>query len=533
MSMSKTSVILIVIMLLLSSSKEASSIQSGSRSILRAVSRENKAQADYAVDLNSTNFDAVLRNTPAAHAIVEFFAHWCPACRNYKPHYEKVARLFNGPDAVHPGIALMTRVDCALKLSPIGDAVCKAAALIARFQSIDICSHYPMLFWGPPSKFASGGWEPKEEKSEIHVIDDGRTAERLLNWINKQLGSSYGLDDGKFENEHLPSNISDPGQIARAVYDVEEATFIAFEIILEHKMIKPHTRASLIRFLQLLVAHHPSRRCRKGSAEVLVNFDDLSRPDIWSPDKQEAVSDDKGMLGNFQICGKEVPRGYWMFCRGSKNDTRGFSCGLWVVLHSLSVRIEDGESQFAFTAVCDFIYNFFMCEECRQHFYQMCSSVTAPFNTSREFALWLWSTHNKVNERLMKEEASLGTGDPKFPKIIWPPKQLCSSCHLSSNQKENGAVQIDWNLNEVYKFLTGYYGKTLVSLYKEKDRLGDGSSDGASADLVTSTNAVVVPVGAALAIALASCAFGALACFWRSQQKNRKYYHQLHSLKNI
>ena len=52
--------------------------------------------------------------------------------------------------------------------------------------------HYPMLFWGPPSKFASGGWEPKEEKSEIHVIDDGRTAERLLNWINKQLGR-YGI----------------------------------------------------------------------------------------------------------------------------------------------------------------------------------------------------------------------------------------------------------------------------------------------------------------------------------------------------
>ncbi|GAB2236388.1 hypothetical protein Droror1_Dr00028195, partial [Drosera rotundifolia] len=39
----------------------------------------------------------------------------CPAYRNYKPHYEKVARLFNGPDAPHPGIILMARVDCALK----------------------------------------------------------------------------------------------------------------------------------------------------------------------------------------------------------------------------------------------------------------------------------------------------------------------------------------------------------------------------------------------------------------------------------
>lgn len=49
------------------------------------------------------------------------------------------------------------------------------------------------------------------------------------------------------------------------------------------------------------------------------------------------------------------------------------SCGLWVLLHSLSVRIEDGESHFAFTAICEFVHNFFVCEECRQHFYDMCS----------------------------------------------------------------------------------------------------------------------------------------------------------------
>ncbi|GAB2219256.1 hypothetical protein Droror1_Dr00006889 [Drosera rotundifolia] len=45
----------------------------------------------------------------------------CPACRNYKPYYEKVARLFNGPDAPHPGIILMARVDCALKRNPHQD----------------------------------------------------------------------------------------------------------------------------------------------------------------------------------------------------------------------------------------------------------------------------------------------------------------------------------------------------------------------------------------------------------------------------
>lgn len=47
---------------------------------------------------------------------------------------------------------------------------------------------YPMLLWGPPHKFTSSGWAPKQEKNEIKDIDDAKTAERLLNWINKRIG---------------------------------------------------------------------------------------------------------------------------------------------------------------------------------------------------------------------------------------------------------------------------------------------------------------------------------------------------------
>ncbi|KFK33346.1 hypothetical protein AALP_AA5G002100 [Arabis alpina] len=496
------SLVHLVLLAALLSLVTAASSSPGSRSILRDIGGGNADQKDKAVELNSTNFDSVLHDTPAKYAVVEFFAHWCPACRNYKPHYEKVARLFNGPDAIHPGTVLMTRVDCAMKTN---------TKLCDRFD----VSHYPMLFWGPPTKFVSGSGEPKKTKSELLVIDDGRTAERLLNWINKQLGSSYGLDDQKFENEHVMSNITDYKQISQAVYDIEEATAVAFDIIIEHKAIKSsETSASFIRFIQLLAAHHPSRRCRKGTAEILVNYDDLCPSGKCSYE----VSGGKDTLGNFPICGKDVPRGYYMFCRGSKNDTRGFSCGLWVLMHSLSVRIEDGESHFAFTALCDFVNNFFMCDECRLHFNDMCLSVKTPFKKARDFVLWVWSTHNKVNERLIKDEASLGTGDPKFPKMIWPPKELCPSCYLSSSQKN-----IEWDEDQVYKFLKNYYGPKLISLYKEKSVMGSKKETiTATEDMTVATNALVVPIGAALAIAVASCAFGALACYWRTQQKNRK-----------
>ncbi|KVH96230.1 Erv1/Alr [Cynara cardunculus var. scolymus] len=484
----------------------------GSRSLLRAINGGGD-QPDFAVDLNVTNFDAVLKDTPATYAIVEFFAHWCPACRNYKPQYEKVARLFNGANAIHPGVILMTRVDCANKdfsccsflfeVDLIAIPLRMMLILILRILlilflgwyrsviievnytqvNINLCdkfsiSHYPSLFWGPPSKFVGGGWDGKSEKSEIHPIDDGRTADRLLKWINTRLGSSYSFEDEKYKNDALlQSNVSDPGQIARAVYDVEESTSVAFDIIMEHKMIKPDTRATLIKFMQLMVAHHPSRRCRMGSADILVSFDDLYPSRMWSASKHEYENGTRhGLQGKFNICGKEVPRGYWMFCRGSKNDTRGFR-------------------------------------------------VSTPFSSTRDFVLWLWTTHNEVNKRLKKEEASLETGDPKFPKAIWPSKRLCPTCYASQNQNEESS-SIDWDLDEVFKFLGNYYGKTLVSLYKEKDKEilshTQKKTNAVSEDMIQSTNALVVPVGAALAIAVASCLFGALACFWRSQQKNRK-----------
>jgi len=318
-------------------------------------------------------------------------------------------------------------------------------------------------------------------------------------------------------------NASDPEQIVRAIYDVEEATAHAWQIILEHKMIKPETRDSLIRFLQILVSHHPSKRCRRGSADLLINFDDHWHTNI-SLNSQESSTLLTSVAGD-NICGKGVPRGYWMFCRGSKKETRGFSCGLWVLLHSLTVRIGDGESQSTFTSICDFIHNFFICEECRKHFYEMCSSVPVPFKSARDLTLWLWRAHNIVNERLMKEEKDLDTADPSFPKVIWPPKQLCPSCYRSSSKAADGAMQVEWEEDEVFHFLVDYYGKKLVSSYREtsmNSHLLVTKHVGSISDDSSASSAATVPIGAALGVAVASCTFGALACFWRTQQKNRK-----------
>lgn len=57
----------------------------------------------------------------------------------------------------------------------------------------------------------------------------------------------------------------------------------------------------------------PDDRCRMGSAEVLINFDDLYPSMTWLDNKLKSVTDGKeSVLQNIHICGNEIPRGYWV-----------------------------------------------------------------------------------------------------------------------------------------------------------------------------------------------------------------------------
>jgi len=54
-------------------------------------------------------------------------------------------------------------------------------------------------------------------------------------------------------------------------------------------------------------------RCRKGGAEILVSFDDLYPSKIVTTNEEKGLSEKaKTALQGIQICGEEVPRGYWV-----------------------------------------------------------------------------------------------------------------------------------------------------------------------------------------------------------------------------
>ncbi|NXL41592.1 QSOX1 oxidase, partial [Podilymbus podiceps] len=142
----------------------------------------------------------------------------------------------------------------------------------------------------------------------------------------------------------------------------------------------------------------------------------------------------------------------WVGCQGSESHFRGYPCGLWTIFHLLTVQAaQSGPDKELPLEVLNtmrcYIRHFFGCRECAQHFEAMAAESMDQVAGREEAVLWLWSHHNEVNARL----AGGDTEDPKFPKLQWPPPDMCPQCH-----KEERGVHA-WDKPAVITFLKAHF----------------------------------------------------------------------------
>ncbi|XP_034162637.2 sulfhydryl oxidase 1 [Pangasianodon hypophthalmus] len=141
----------------------------------------------------------------------------------------------------------------------------------------------------------------------------------------------------------------------------------------------------------------------------------------------------------------------WMGCQGSKQHYRGYPCAMWTLFHTLTVQALETESkdpQEVLQAMRRYVSSFFGCRPCAVHFKNMAQESMDNVNSLRAAVLWLWSRHNRVNARLAGELSE----DPHFPKVQWPPPDLCPACHSLKPGGEH-----TWLQDEVLAFLRNYY----------------------------------------------------------------------------
>uniref|UniRef100_A0A452J4P9 Sulfhydryl oxidase n=1 Tax=Gopherus agassizii TaxID=38772 RepID=A0A452J4P9_9SAUR len=156
----------------------------------------------------------------------------------------------------------------------------------------------------------------------------------------------------------------------------------------------------------------------------------------------------------------------WVGCQGSEPHFRGYPCSLWTLFHLLTVqatrhrRLGTGPLE-VLGAMRGYVQSFFGCRECAQHFEGMAAESMDKVRSVDEAALWLWSRHNRVNARLAGTE----TEDPQFPKLQWPPPELCPPCHSVVNRRHV------WDKAAVLRFLKAHFSPANIFLdYTEPER---------------------------------------------------------------
>ncbi|XP_027977322.1 LOW QUALITY PROTEIN: sulfhydryl oxidase 1 [Eumetopias jubatus] len=146
----------------------------------------------------------------------------------------------------------------------------------------------------------------------------------------------------------------------------------------------------------------------------------------------------------------------WVGCQGSEPHFRGFPCSLWILFHFLTVQAarhnfdhlqETARAQEVLQAIRGYVRFFFGCRDCASHFEQMAATSMPRVESLNSAVLWLWSSHNKVNARL----AGAASEDPHFPKVQWPPRELCATCH-----SELRGTPV-WDLNSTLRFLKTHF----------------------------------------------------------------------------
>jgi len=81
-------------------------------------------------------------------------------------------------------------------------------------------------------------------------------------------------------------------------------------------------------------------------------------------------------------------------------DRRGYTCGLWQLLHTLASRLPDTDNSGAvwLAAVKGFVSSYFQCTECAKHFVRHAGGEEAvAVARKRDAVLWMWRTHNIVS----------------------------------------------------------------------------------------------------------------------------------------
>ncbi|GAB5354678.1 hypothetical protein AAMO2058_000139600 [Amorphochlora amoebiformis] len=147
-------------------------------------------------------------------------------------------------------------------------------------------------------------------------------------------------------------------------------------------------------------------------------------------------------------------------CQGSWPHTRGYTCGLWTLFHSLVANAPEDYAPNVLLAIEGFIARFFGCDSCRRHFLRMSENIIL-IQSKKEAVMWLWEAHNTVlilvleNKRKYLEET---LAFPKFNGRVRGRRESVSVAHSANPGRKEEILKRKEALEEERAYYRGFLG---------------------------------------------------------------------------
>ncbi|XP_074402493.1 sulfhydryl oxidase 1 [Zonotrichia albicollis] len=281
-----------------------------------------------------------------------------------------------------------------------------------------------------------------------------------------------GITRGSYKLNATASSLNDSDRVSHPLRADRSKLYMAdLESALHYSLRVEAARPSSLSGAQLaafkcyvatLVKYFPGRPCVQTYLQTLDAWlRNWTEPELPRTVLKEAMKNNRD-ASHPSVLPTNVT---WVGCQGSERHFRGYPCGLWTIFHLLTVQAaQNGPDkelplEVLSTMRC-YVRHFFGCQECAEHFEAMAAQSMDRVASREEAILWLWSHHNEVNARL----AGGDTEDPKFPKLQWPPPDLCPQCH-----KEERGVHA-WEEPAVVTFLKAHFSPANIYMdYAEPD----------------------------------------------------------------
>ncbi|VDM75223.1 unnamed protein product [Strongylus vulgaris] len=385
--------------------------------------------------------------------LVEFYSDWCGHCRSFAPLYKALANDVRG----WQDVVKIAAINCA-------DSVVMDDYAVNRFSDWpmfdylgDVVTYGELWEGAPPStQYMAIIFENHQSSltgaqgffygrivSNYGVIWHICRLRRLLlaeleNFLKDPSEQSVQFHSRK--NRTNPCD-ADPEK-CRALYYVSEVDMlkaIRYALFRETSRTNAPLAGSnltaLHAFVNLLADYFPvstsygndtaldrSTRAVKVFARLrdyLENrgLDSTITPEEW---QREFIAAEESAGNPFTI------NSDWEHCKGSSGQYRGYTCGLWVTFHTLTVSAYKQAEEH-----CEYFgylkrYLIFKIHDRLQATSSSASnsSLDHIVKNPEDVVMYLWRAHNIVNARLHGRD----TEDPQFPKVQFPAKFLCSNC---------------------------------------------------------------------------------------------------------